>query len=57
MMEKIPVSVRRGRGEIRWMPEKARGWSGESSGDGGSGEGLVTRGEWEEKTDSSLRSE
>jgi hypothetical protein len=27
MMEKMPVSVIRGRrrGEIRWMPEKARG--------------------------------
>src|SRR5580704_3861909 len=32
MMEKMPVSARRGRrrGEIRWMPEKARGCKGTS---------------------------
>src|SRR5271167_3575476 len=48
MMEKGPVSVRRGRrrGERMWMPEKARGRRGESSGDGGSGEWLVASGEW-----------
>jgi hypothetical protein len=51
MMEKGPTSVRRGRrrGEIRWMPEKARGRRG--------GEWRVASGELEEEADSSLRSE
>src|SRR5579859_3979116 len=48
MMEKGPDSVRRGRrrGEMTWMPEKARGCSGEGSLDRGSGEWRVASGEW-----------
>src|SRR5579859_613983 len=48
MMEKTPVSVSMGRsrGEITWMPEKARGCSGEGFLDWGSGEWLVASGEW-----------
>ena len=45
-MEKGPVSVSWGRrrGEITWMPEKARGCNGEGSLDWGSGEWLVASG-------------
>src|SRR5579859_1272216 len=48
MMEKGPDSVRRGRrrGEMTWMPEKARGCNGEGSLDWGSGEWRVASGEW-----------
>jgi len=47
-MEKGPSSVSMGsrRGEMMWMPENARGRSGEGSLDWGSGEWLVASGEW-----------
>src|SRR5260370_35098942 len=55
MMEKTPSSVSMGRrrGEMMWMPEKARDCRGEGSGDWGSGSwvlgdcsGTWGRGEW-----------
>jgi len=58
MMEKMPFSVIMGRrrGEMMWMPEKARGCRGDGSGDWGSGEWRVASSEWAEKADPSLRS-
>src|SRR5579859_364419 len=48
MMEKGPDSVSWGRrrGEMTWMPEKARGCNGEGFVDWGSGEWRVASGEW-----------